>query len=567
MGGSCEDLATDTSEKENSCSAIGRDMPISKKTRKQKGGQLYYNSTSKISDTTVEKAFCGGKTISELRAPKGDDRPLFFIKWAPMASGKSSKRVLTIIQNILQPYALEDCADVSSDKLVENLLPFRYYTLKAKTRNIRMKADMKVSDFEHAKETIQKIVAEQKQEISKLNVEIGILERRIDSNNEKIIKSNKRIGKLQKSITPEARDEIKQHQENIEKLTQESNLAQKEIRSFELIQERYKSLMVICNDFLTHWNSTEEPLLNFLNYILQKQVRDTYQYYYREEKNEKQRTLRDKVVEFFPRAYEANINIIYETAGLGYGEKTKGFQDKLARMARYREGLEGAATPVGILAMNSKIRSHIFKNNFSDFLGEIKYATINDGGEEIKIPVGIEEENRKPQFIPEHYRIVIVFPVVPSEEIRRRGYLRAYYQLLSQKLPVYAVTKEQMLGIAQDMNEVLEILFQGVRGDKRQFTSIINEILTEEIRKYSRTDAEPVDFIRDIENLRDETETLSTKEKFNNYSESFAVPFFRLASVDLEKSITQAFQYSVDYFLRQYIQIGRIEQVIFVNNN
>lgn len=569
--------------------------------QKQKGGQQYFTATEDISDIAVERVFCGGKLMDKVLAPTGksvtdEDRPLFFIKWAPMASGKSSKRVMTIIQNILQPYSLEDCADVSSDKLIENLLPFRFYTAKAKTRNLRIKADMKVLDFAHAQAVIKAIERDQTQEIQKLNEILGKLDETFRRASEKVVSFQVKKGKLLK-LTPNQKEEAEKVQEKIqgidEKLVQLQNeikTVQRQVPNLLQIKERYLSLESMCKEFLREWNpENNKAIALFLNYILQKQVRDTYQYYYREEKNVNNKTLRDKVVDFFISAYKANINIIYETAGLGYGEKTRKLQDEVAR-ARVSSAASEAAEAVGTVSLGrlssadlrEQIRAQIFENNFSEFLGEIQYAETFDGVTPIKIPIGIQTEGRKLQFIPEHYRIVIVFPIVPSEEIKRRGYLRAYYQLMSSKLPVYDVTSEQIDVIVDNMTELINTLFEG--GDpkkKEQLPGIINTILKEELSRYSRTAIEePIDFGKNLMKFREEAkeadedyeaEEAKEAEEAENQNHlavrKIAVPFFRLASVDLEKSIAQAFQYSIDYFLRQYIQIGRIEQVIFVNNN
>jgi hypothetical protein len=44
------------------------------------------------------------------------------------------------------------------------------------------------------------------------------------------------------------------------------------------------------------------------------------------------------------------------------------------------------------------------------------------------------------------------------------------------------------------------------------------------------------------------------------------IPFFRgIGPTAIMDSVEQAFQYSVDYFLKQYLLIGRIEQVVYIN--
>ncbi len=50
-------------------------------------------------------------------------------------------------------------------------------------------------------------------------------------------------------------------------------------------------------------------------------------------------------------------------------------------------------------------------------------------------------------------------------------------------------------------------------------------------------------------------------------ADQVSIPFFRAVSPDaIYSMLKQSFNYSVDYFLKQYILAGRIEQVVYINN-
>ena len=60
--------------------------------------------------------------------------------------------------------------------------------------------------------------------------------------------------------------------------------------------------------------------------------------------------------------------------------------------------------------------------------------------------------------------------------------------------------------------------------------------------------------------------TLITQLKGLEEGELMTIPFFRgIGPTAIMDSVEQAFQYSVDYFLKQYLLIGRIEQVVYIN--
>lgn len=460
-------------------------MPTKTRKRKQGGGgKTLFPNVASFTEENVERIFCNGKMLSELAKPVekngADARPFFFLKWAPMGSGKSSEKVLDIIKRILDPNSIEECADISSDKLVENLLPFRFETIKAKMKNVRFKADLKRQDWAHAKTIIQELASP--------------------------LRETNTMKSYAREITGD------------------------------------------------NWPSGKAPskeitlrIPTFMESMLQKQIKESYEKYYRQIKGADGKTLREKVLNFFTRAYSENVNMIYETAGLGYGDVT----DKAAGAPALTVGR--LATRSTYSALQNLMRVEILKNTFSDFFGELLYAHDFSGKD--LIPIGINTEGRKDLYIPDNYRIVIIFPIVPIEELQKRGYVRAYKQLENHTL--YDITPQQKAQIVVYINTLLNILFaRSSKGKPDEMKLAIDSILTEEFEKYTQVSKEItyVDYLNTIgESKMDDTAEIE-------------FPFFRLTSGDLEKSVAQAFQYSVDYFLRQYIQIGRIEQVIYVKN-
>jgi hypothetical protein len=438
-------------------------------SKTQKGGKRLYSSIDEYSAMEIEKIFCDGKLLSEMKKPIKNG-PFFIIKWAPMASGKSSKKIMDTIERIIAPYPLESCADVSSDKLVENLLPFRYDTVDAKIKNIRAKADIELSEFRHAKQILQ----------------------------------------FHKRKLPRGNTNL----QTIDSLIQGAG-----------------------------WPIPKKDSEFLLESLLQKRIRQVYNQYYRVDKNTNGKTLRDKVIEFFPRAYEQGVNVIYETAGLGYGES----EQIGTLMARTR-----------LEALKQKEANPIFKNTFADFLGEVVMAELLPG--QLK-PVGFQPNTAPgghPElFIPQKYRIVIIFPIVSIDELVKRGYLRAYNQLYHPTL--YDVDEQQKSEIARYIQKLLDTLTVGVDSRKSlDLEAQIDKILTREFREHSRLEGS-MDYQK---NLSDLLETAQNPE-----IPTSTFPFFRLTSFDIETAVAQAFQYSIDYFLSQYIQLGRIEQVIYVSNN
>ncbi len=451
-------------------------MPVRNRTKKQKkranttqrGGKRLYFSGEEYTAAEIEKIFCNGKTLAELEKPSGDNRPIFFIKWAPMASGKSSKKVMTIIEHTLAPMGVESCADVTSDKLIENLLPFRYDTMDAKMKNVRIKADLAIKNYSHAKQILQ-------------------------FHRDRLAPVNTNRGTVEKLIS-EAR-----------------------------------------------WSLNEKETDMLLDSLLQKRISQIYNKHYRIDKNSGRKSIREKVVEFFPRAYAEGVNIVYETAGLGYGES----EQIGTLMARTRTG-----------RLREKEENPIFKNTFADFLGEVVLAQLEPG--KVK-PVGIRpisgEGTRPELFIPEKYRIVVIFPIVPIQELVKRGFARAYGQLYHPTF--YDVTEEQKNTLAEYITSLISTVTKG-SAKPAELRSKLAEILTREFHEHSQLTGE-VSYVEDLEVMLSKTKNPEVLKS--------SFPFFRLTSYDIETAVAQAFQYSIDYFLSQYIQLGRVEQIIYVNNN
>jgi hypothetical protein len=67
------------------------------------------------------------------------------LKWGPPGSGKSSPKVRSFIDTL--GVASADFIDYSPDKIIENLLPYRFDSALAKAEYERMKADYERKDY------------------------------------------------------------------------------------------------------------------------------------------------------------------------------------------------------------------------------------------------------------------------------------------------------------------------------------------------------------------------------------------------------------------------------------
>lgn len=274
--------------------------------------------------------------------------------------------------------------------------------------------------------------------------------------------------------------------------------------------------------------SVSEDVQKLLADVVYDKVTKSYRYWRGEAKNTSGVTIRDKMERFLIRAMEAGVHIQYETMGSGYGES--GVLQQMSDEFTGRVMTRGA-TKRGMI--------EIFKNTWEELLGRIVYSA--DG-----IPERIEAVN--PSHIPEKYQIIIVYPILPRAVIIKRAMKRAISQM-TQKEETTTEYREVLKGYTRELQK----LMFGETRKKAEVADLIDAAM----------EAESLDFVGkglDIP-YSEYIAGLSKSE------ETFYFPYYRaIAPQRIMDVAEQAFQYAVDYFLKQYILLGRIKSVIYISN-
>jgi hypothetical protein len=245
------------------------------------------------------------------------------------------------------------------------------------------------------------------------------------------------------------------------------------------------------------------------------------------ESNTEGTVLYKKMTNFMKKCFTANVNIIYETLGGGYG------RGKPQR------------------AENQFGEAILFENHWEPYLGRIKYS---DG-----IPT-IDRTSFGDETIPINYRIFVVYPLLDKNEIIRRSYTRAVETFTKSKMePVEDLDayRELLLNYAIYIRATLAPYSKS--GELSVMQKIVDKAISEEKLEYLGANSG--------DSYTKYIGKMVTEFRNNSQSEKISFPFFRAISPDYIYSvIKQAFNYSVDYFLKQYILAGRIEQVVYINN-
>ena len=428
------------------------------KTRKQRGGDLY-KDVNQISVDEITRVFTGGRDLPV------SERPFFVLKWGPPGSGKSSETVQSTIASLGVP--LQDYMEYSPDKIIENLLPFRFESSMAKAEHERLKAELSAA---YDEETDPK---------------------------------RRDFASIRSSLTSYVQN----------------------------LKERYTNKNKgNVKTILAPWSqgappvSIKDSIIPTFEKILIDKTKSAYNQYRIREKNTAGLTIRDKMREVLKNAFSKKIHIQYETSGSGYGDTQE--RQKLLNQFSPHRVLRATGKPLSCI--------DIFINNYQELLGRIKYD------EETKSPIRIGQLT--PYSIPMEYRIVVVYPLVRKELIMQRAEERANRMFL-QKTP------EQLHGDPEEYRQLLTYyandLFIALGGRKPAIKPLVDLALEKE------------GFVESIGALT---------PPFGPMSKEGAFPFYRSPAREfILDSIEQAFQYSIDYFLKQYLIIGRIEKVVYVN--
>ena len=245
------------------------------------------------------------------------------------------------------------------------------------------------------------------------------------------------------------------------------------------------------------------------------------------ESNSSGTILYKKMTDFMKKCFSANVNIIYETLGGGYG------RGKPQR------------------SENQFGESVLFENHWEAYLGRIKYT---DG-----IPT-IDRTSFGDETIPINYRIYVVYPLLDKNEIIRRSYTRAVETFTKSKMESVEdleIYRDLLINYAVYIKQSLSPYLKS--GELSSIHKIVDKAIGEERLEYLGANS--------ADSYTKYISELITKFRNPSQSGEISFPFFRAISPEYIYSvIKQAFNYSVDYFLKQYILAGRIEQVVYINN-
>lgn len=270
-------------------------------------------------------------------------------------------------------------------------------------------------------------------------------------------------------------------------------------------------------------------LFKLFEKILYTSLSKAYFYTRDKELNSGGVVLYKKMSDFMKKCLSKRVNIIYETLGAGYGKNPRKAENQFT-------------TDEGI----------IFENHWEKYLGRIKFV---EG-----IPT-IDRTSFTDETIPIQYRIIVIYPLLDKNEIVRRSYTRAVSSLINDKLePVddLETYKTLLIKYALQIKDVLSPYSK--KEDLTTIQKIVDFSINEEKIEYLGKNSSD-SYTKYI------GEMVKSFQQRDFLAEEIAFPFFRAVPSEFIYSlIKQAFTYSVDYFLKQYILAGRIEQVVYINN-
>jgi hypothetical protein len=299
------------------------------------------------------------------------------------------------------------------------------------------------------------------------------------------------------------------------------------------------------NAFVKSWEgkhplpiSRMEQFQKILEQVLYDKSASTYSFYRTKNKTGSTKTIREKMRDVLAQLFTQGKHIQYESGGAGYGEdlERKRLVDQFTPHRTARTLARGSVQSSFI---------EIFKNTQEELLGKIQYDSSN-------MPVGIDAASIGPTTVPINYRIIVVYPVIPRDVIAERAQKRAasmFFQRDEVIINDIDTYRYLMLDYATELFAVL--------GGENPVHEIVDEALRLEQEKHGQNSSVPyTEYIK----------TLITQLKGLEEGELMTIPFFRgIGPTAIMDSVEQAFQYSVDYFLKQYLLIGRIEQVVYIN--
>lgn len=273
-----------------------------------------------------------------------------------------------------------------------------------------------------------------------------------------------------------------------------------------------------------------------LGEIVLKRTSNIYVKYRKTLKNRNSnKSLYEKMKDVLSKAYASNVNILYETMGSGYGMDSKKIEidDRTARrLARGKE-----QKPI-----------LVFENTWEDLLGKIEY------NEETREPIQYDITGL-PDAIPKIYKIIVVYPILNGEIIKARALQRSIRMFTEPSVRSIEDMNEAYRSMLINYASELYTTLSGKSNKKAELESFIDSYIEEEKKNlgFSSDKDSYISYIKDL---------VESVKKSN----SIEYPMYRALPIQkIYDTIEEAFKYSVDYFLKQYLFLGRIEQVIYVS--
>jgi hypothetical protein len=167
--------------------------------------------------------------------------------------------------------------------------------------------------------------------------------------------------------------------------------------------------------------------------------------------------------------------------------------------------------------------------------------------------------------VPKNYRIIVVYPILPRELIAERASLRASKMFFEKKTNIMQASETEPLQTYKDiLISYATQLRQMLGGETGDIMRLVNQALAQEkaavLSKVAFEHDGDTPYSEYIDDL------LTQFRGMTEYGMPFSFPFYRaLGPSIIMDSVEQAFQYSIDYFLKQYLLLGRIEQIIYIN--
>ena len=289
-------------------------------------------------------------------------------------------------------------------------------------------------------------------------------------------------------------------------------------------------------DVPEEWKTSGE-FDRLLQEIVLKRTSNIYVKYRKTFKNTNtKKSLYEKMNSVLLKAYAENVNILYETMGSGYGldDKKIRINDRTARrLARGKE-----QKPI-----------LVFENTWENLLGKIEY------NEATREPIRYDISDL-PEAVPENYKIIVVYPILNGEIIKTRALKRSIRMFTEPSVRSFedpiGTYKTILTKFASEIHNTLS----GNSMKKIQLESLIDSYIEEEKKElgYESDNNSYISFIQEL------------IQKISEGESTIPYPMYRALPIQkIYDTIEEAFKYSVDYFLKQYLFLGRIEQVIYVS--